>query len=511
MRRATGPAAVLLAILLSYVALATVIGRFSGYDEPWYKSAGREWGLHGRFASPELTGFLPDVDPPPETIYFVYPPLYSFLFGVLVRVAGFGWRQCVFYDAAIHAVLAGQVYLLARRLGGDRLSPRGALLAALAVLPLGTVEGRPDELAIAFGMAGLLVALRGPITPLRAMASGAIFGLCAGTSVATAVMMGFIAFVVLVTEPVPWFRKALLCLGWGLAAGLVLALVVAPILLPYPRAIDQYFAVARMHVSVGNIATRFVSGLRFLRHLILSNVPVLAVGLALSAFNAGAGGPRRWLRLWVGPLLGLGFMLSTVPNKATYLWFIGPWVLAATVAELAMAWPRMPAWSRGGVGLILAAALALGSEPAIKSSIALASLPAEQRPGYNDRALAEAVPPGTSVLTLDSWWFLARDHVVYDARWACVPPGAIDFVVLSGNGSGAPGRPLGLDIRCNTGFPLRQEYREVSDDLNRRPPTLLGRPITNSAYGFGNIVYRRVPAPARTEAPASPPALQPAR
>jgi hypothetical protein len=70
MKRPTGPAILLAVILLGYVGVSTVIGRLSGYDEPWYKSAGREWGLHGRFASPELTGFLPDIDPPPEKIYF---------------------------------------------------------------------------------------------------------------------------------------------------------------------------------------------------------------------------------------------------------------------------------------------------------------------------------------------------------------------------------------------------------------------------------------------------------
>ena len=475
----------LVAVLAIYVAQATMIGRLSGFDEPWYKSAGREWGLHGRFASPELTGFMPNLDPPPERVYFPYTPLYSFLFGVLVRVAGFGWRQCVGYDAAIHATLAGLTYVLARRLGGDRLPRLGALAAALAVLAMGEVEGRPDELAMSFAMLGLIVAVGGPIGWARAAASGALFGLCAGTSVGAAVMLGYIAFAVLVTAPSPWPRRVASCLVWGLSAGVVLGLVVAPILIPHPRAIDQFSTVARMHVSVGNLVTRFFSYYRSLRPIVRGLAPVLLIGLWLSTGTVRTGGAGRWLRLWLGPILGIGFMLATVPQKLTYLWFLGPWMIVATASELALAWPALPSWKRVVVAAVLAGAFVLGSEKAARNTLILATLPPSQRADHNEKLLAALIPAGRSVLTLDSWWLLARDHVVYDARWALVPPSAVDFVVVTGNGSGVPGQPVFLD------FPLEKEYHLIADNLNRSRPTFLGRSLTNSSNGFGALVYER--------------------
>ena len=92
-------------ILLVYVVLSTVWGRFSVTDEVFFKSAGREWALHGKFAAPELAnsdwypaGYQPSGAP--ETAFFAFPPVYPFGFGLLVKFVGFGWRSCVFYDAS---------------------------------------------------------------------------------------------------------------------------------------------------------------------------------------------------------------------------------------------------------------------------------------------------------------------------------------------------------------------------------------------------------------------------
>jgi hypothetical protein len=495
MKRPSGSTVVLVSILSLYVGLALVFGRYSGYDEPWYKSAGREWGLHGKFASPELTGNLPNVDPPPEEIYFTYPPLYSILFGVLVRIAGFGWRQCAFYDAVIHVVLVYQVYLLSRKLSGDRLSSWKALIPALAVLPLGIVDGRPDELSICFALAGLLVLLPDRQTWPRLALSGAFFGLCAGTSVAGAVMLGFIAFAAIVTEPRSLARILGACGLWGFAAAVVLGLTVAPILMPYPGAIEQYRAIASVHIHSGNPLSRFLGALQHFRHMILSASLTILIGLVISAFTWRSGGTRRWLRLWLGPILALGFMFATVPQKANYLWFLIPWVVSAIAAELTFGRTRFPRVARAAIALGLFCALLLGVELAGKYAISLATLPPSQRPEFNQRILDSTVPPGATVLAMDSWWFLAGDHLVYDARWSRVTPDMVDYVVLTGNGSTAPGVPLDVRVRKNKDFPLNEDYEVVSDNLNRKPLMLLGRPLTNSAYGFGNIVYRRKSLP----------------
>jgi hypothetical protein len=83
-----------LLILIALVFLGAMAGlsRLPNIDtdEAFYKAAGRELGMHGRFAAPELTGYL-GVRPPPEEVWLLYPPLYPLLFGGVVSVFGFGW------------------------------------------------------------------------------------------------------------------------------------------------------------------------------------------------------------------------------------------------------------------------------------------------------------------------------------------------------------------------------------------------------------------------------------
>src|SRR5262245_38784401 len=79
----------LLLLLAAFFALEFVCPRFPNLDdEITEKSAGLNLSRGGPFAAPELEGFL-HLDPPLERIYFLYPPLYSRLFGLWTGVTGF--------------------------------------------------------------------------------------------------------------------------------------------------------------------------------------------------------------------------------------------------------------------------------------------------------------------------------------------------------------------------------------------------------------------------------------
>src|SRR5271157_372421 len=105
-----------LAIIL-YLFVLIRLGRLPQLDgdEISFKSPGREWAASGRFASPELRGWR-GLDPPLERIWLIYPPVYPFLFGVFVKVFGFGWRQCEMFDGLIRVALAALTYAVAYRL-----------------------------------------------------------------------------------------------------------------------------------------------------------------------------------------------------------------------------------------------------------------------------------------------------------------------------------------------------------------------------------------------------------
>ncbi len=496
MKRVERTTIVLIVLLVVYVALMTSIGRFSGFDEPWYKSAGREWATSGRFASPEITGYLQDVEPGPEDIYFAYPPIYPFLFGLLVKVIGFGWRQCVFYDSTIHALLSFLTYQIARRLGGADFSPRIALLPALAILTLGTIEGRPDEMSMCFGMAGLFPLLRTPISPLRTIGSGILFGLCAATSSGSAIMLGLIVFFLIATEPVSLTRRVGLAMLWGVLALSVLALTIAPILVPYPGAVEQYRAIARMHINTENYIRRYLWSIRFGRPNVITLFGTLIIGLWASRHGSSVRNGRSWSRLWLGPLAALAFVLVVMPTKPAYLWFISPWVLALTVVELARAWGRLASWEQVALPVLLSLTVIGGSEGFIRQSLVFATIPDNQRPGYNDRLLDTLIPEGSTVLAQDLWWLLADQNRVYDARFSCPDMETVDYIVLSGNGSRVPGKPLSISNGvCLDDYPIEEHFVPVLDHLNRQPLTLFGVRLTNSAYGFGPLVLKHIAAP----------------
>src|SRR5687768_9667332 len=134
----------LLAILTLYIAATIAIGRFTTTDEIAFKAAGREWAESGRFAAPELSGFG-GFEPPAEEIWLAHLPVYTFVFGLFVKLAGFGAMQTIAFDAVIHASLAALTFALCRRMA-PAVSPCAALTAAILVLPLG-MPGRADELA----------------------------------------------------------------------------------------------------------------------------------------------------------------------------------------------------------------------------------------------------------------------------------------------------------------------------------------------------------------------------
>jgi hypothetical protein len=156
-QRTIGRQLSLLLLLAAFFALEFVCPRFPNNDsEISRKSAGLHLSQGGTFAAPELEGFL-HVDPPLERIYFVYPPLYTWLFGQWTRVTGFGWAACVGYDALISGVLAFVVYRLAgivtdALLGPVSVSRRTALALVSALLTLLFRQvARPDELGMLLG------------------------------------------------------------------------------------------------------------------------------------------------------------------------------------------------------------------------------------------------------------------------------------------------------------------------------------------------------------------------
>jgi hypothetical protein len=165
------------------------------------------------------------------------------------------------------------------------------------------------------------------------------------------------------------------------------------------------------------------------------------------------------------------------------LWFLEPWFLLAAVTVAADFW-----WSRDSrtVTTVVVGWLAIwvtvASAWPVKDYLARTT---------NAQKLHELIPKGAGVLTANAWWALGRDRSVYDPKYSDIRDLArIEYFVTDGNGTGQPGVWLPPQNSRYEAM-LRESFEVISDTLPRTPLYIFGLRITNTAYGFGTIVFRR--------------------
>lgn len=473
------------------VSVQVVRGRFAHYDESIYKAAGRELAQSGHFAAPEIVNYLDyDVHPDTDEVFFHYVPGYPFLFGLTCKVFGFGPRVNIVYDLVIHLTLVVLGGFLAHRLV-PQAPVELPILVSLALYPLGTL-GRPDELAMVLGLLGLLPLLGSNLRARHAVLSGLGLGLCMSTSTGAGIVFGFLALpLVALRVELSWRTRLARLLVMGILSLVVLASVLVPILSRHPGAYRQFLWIASM-TAAGQQG--FARNLYFSFSVSFENViPTLAgllVSLMLLAVAVRNRQVRSWMIRWLGAWLAYAWLLAQFPGKGTYVWFLGPWALAAGAAgcwEIASRYRGLAV----SVALPLLAGVLIGSIPHAIQTIQVATLPQNQRLDFVQARLRELIPDGASVfLTTKHWWFLADRCRVVDLTWSRLEdPLAMEYVVLSGNGSGKIGEPVWVHESLRPVW--AQHYEVIYDGLSRTPTNLLFRK-SNSAYGFGPLVLKRI-------------------
>jgi len=496
----------LLLLLAGFFVLEFTYPRFPVDDEIIFKSPGRKMSQGGPFAAPELEGFEGlDLNPPIERIYFIYPPLYSWLFGEWTRATGFGWAACVSYDALISAALALAVFGVADAVAGMLLGPTWlgttlALLSALLTLAFRQV-GRPDELGMVLGFANAWWLLRphGSASRRISFVAGVLAGLMLCTSVGV-----FLAFMPLLAAL--WLRRVEKILEiapsaatFGLGVAFTAVVCLMPFFLSHPNFYQQYLQHSQLVVFNNFSPWRRLSAevtQAWAIHpsrlfILLATVPILCLGIVMFWRTGRIGGT---IAIFVAPLVGIGLVMFMRPAP-TYMWFLEPWFLLAALVVIAyvrrqrLLQPVVTGW--------LAVWLAVASMWPVKDYIVRIALPAEQRLALNARKLRDLIPEGAGVLTLAGWWMLGSDRAVYDPLMSDVQDlDRIEYFVANGNGTGEPGvwrRP-----RVSRYYAMVREHFEViSDTLPRTPIRVFGFRVTNSAYGFGSVVLRRVSAQAQ--------------
>jgi hypothetical protein len=278
-----------------------------------------------------------------------------------------------------------------------------------------------------------------------------------------------------------WLPAAVFAIG----AAVVFLLVMLPLVLITP------YGLAQLTQNAGDsVRTTFryalENSLRYGRAHYLACAAALVIALAHAVETLRRRTWSVWFELWLPPLVALGALLVFLPVKYYYVWIVGPSLFASAACALAMLpWRSIARAAVATMALLFW--LAAASRFALMSAVR-ATLPTDQRMAENVRMLHRTIPAGSGVMTYDFWPALAgSSYQTYSTeanpRWSDV-----DYIVLTGNGSGTPGQPQTLRPE-QLGY-VEQHYAPIYDHLNRRP-FQLGPIRTNSAWGYGPLILKR--------------------
>jgi len=450
---------------LLFLGFHLVYGRFLGWDEMGYKAVGRGWATTGHWTAPELEGAYWPLSwhcRPPA------PPLYSLAFGIYVRIFGLSFRTNAMFDALIQVALSWIVFAVARTL--DRDGPSWpAAVAAIAILPLGN-PGRPEAMGMTLGFLGWLAAKRAT-TAKHWLAAGLLEGLAATTSVASGFFIGLLVLLRRnrIRDTAVWMAAA--------------AAVFLPIML-----ILDWHTLHSAGSGMGTMAAAAAS--RSLKWLIEAFQFGRTAGwaeIAMLVPIALAGWKWKQRSLWLVPVAIQLAIPLLFPREFYYIWIMAPVMLGITMIVIERSPRRWPALLALPIYLFAISRVLL-------LHAALVTLPPDQRIDANVKLIHSIIPRTSTIMTYDYWPALGNEYRLYstDARpdWQTV-----DYIVLTGNGSGAPGKrqllPDDRDLHA------QREYTIVADRLNREP-FHLGPIHTHSAYGFGPMILRRIRQPGQS-------------
>jgi hypothetical protein len=483
--------ALLVALSALYCLVELVPGRFVVTDEVYFKAAGRNWAATGRFAAPELKGYRSDIVPPVSDVFFAYPPLYPFLFGVYTKVVGFGPRSCILFDLLIHLLLVWLGALVARLVFG---MPWGAaVLCGALLLSLGTA-GRPDELGIAFALGAALALRKDVPSKIGIPIGGALLGLCCATSLGACLFLGSIVGCEVMLRERNYIAKARDLAATAFIALIVLGLCLAPILAAHPSAYRQLLVIGAGQTVAGNTGggshirnslKLWIEALHYGYDKVLLIAGCLFFCLACWVFDRSP--ERNFYARIAMAALSLLLLLVLMPGKYFYLWFAGSWLLIACVA---LAWHVARSLPPARRQLLFALGMSIWlivSMPYFRTKTILWTLPADQSLTLNVNRVRAEVPAGAGVLTSEYWWALAGRNPVYETLFSNPGTDAFDFVVTTGNGSGLAGQPLTPAVSL-----AGSQWQAADNHLRATLPSLLGFPLSHSAYGFGPYILKKI-------------------
>lgn len=470
------------ALAIVYLSWFASFGRFPVFDEIAFKAPGLHLASGSGFRAPELRHFSVPLEVSTAEIYGLQPPIYPLVFAGWTALFGFGWRQVFLFDAVIHVILCGLVAALTRCWYCSRGS--AGWIAATMLLPIGTA-GRPDELAMCFVIAAFISLTHGNCRPSSSVLAGVLGAMAAVTSPGCVLSIaGIVGGLITMRIVARRMRVAPVLIAAG-SSVVLLALLLGLATWYWPRAIAQFTEHAASLKHHASVLTRAQHWIRF--------APAcLWVGFAVVFFGSCVGlvslFKHEWSRAVTAAVFPFGILFAAaISHSPFYICFPLSLASAVLAAEVAC-------FARGVRVALVSTAVALslvGMIPGVLDAAALAVMPPDQRFPATEARLRGIIPPGATVVADEHWLTLGQYADVLDAGFPTVAMiEHADYVVMTANRSGAPGRRRNLPPALET--ELARAFRPIDENLARGRLALLGIPLSRSSRGFGAAVYQRI-------------------
>ncbi len=450
-------------------------------DEVFFKAPGLSWARTGNWNSPEEYNYG-GWKPPLHEVFASYPPLYPFFFGCLIKLVGFNWQSCAAYDVLVHILLSSVLIFTFRA-----VHPKATNVAWLfgILFLLCWYVPRPDRLAMLFGYFSIAIVFinkQANKNYIRLIA-GALFGLCVATSVPCGIALTPIVIGLILSDNRDLLGRGKHLFSFGAAAFLLATLAVTPVLIYNWGAIEQ-----NMNASKAITSFSFGSGLEFVYKyhrdtciaVVLLLIPCL-IGVLHGVLKPNVQQGYQWLSWYGLALPSMIFFFSKTTFQGNYHWFFIPWLIICLFnRSLHSKWVNALRIS------LLIATLIMPITINLRQVIGSLVTPESRRVEAYEKTVEELIPKNASVLATDYWRILAMRNRISDIlNYAQLNADQIDFIIVTGYGSGADGRPQPLP-------PFAEgHYDMIYNDLDKMTPKFLGIPLTNGAYSCAPVIYRR--------------------
>jgi len=470
-----------------------------GTDDIFYKQAGLNLARGFGFASPALQGFFPGV----EKAFFLYPPVYPFLFGIWFFILGFSITNSLMASFLICGLSAAiQVALYKVLLNNKRIPLYIYFLIFFSwTLSIKAID-RLDPLLVLFVLTLLLLIIKklpaGPSDKTQVCII-ALMGLSLSTSpVLGALLILYIFSVVLSIKGCNAVTVIRFGLWFSLAVVLMAIIWYIPIVRDPGLFQDQFLIQLTTKYNAPFSLKSLQGGLRFNFKYGFTGfyIPLFVFLMAIFIVNIFLEKDRHKIKFLGWQFLALCFIifleLIGIPQKYTYQQATLPFlVLVCGIAMIDLLGRIKGLFLRKTVLTCFFVTFVIASLPFLRMLMFPLSWDRQDLYDYNSKLILSNIPKGSALLTDPEFWYVFNENYrIFDATFGSCNILNCDYILLAGGGAS------NTVTRFRSHFGLSDDYfyrnfKVKLNTLSSTPNEIFGFAIARSRWCHRFLLYER--------------------